>query len=406
MNRLLPRNWTIRGRLTAVYGGLFFVAGAILLTLTYLLVWQILNRQSGPMPDSDVLRNTLARLRGLTIGPNGAEIPVDQLYTAIREAQLQSRAQVLNSLLTQGIVALVAVGLLASALGWLMARRALQPVHKITETAKRIAASNPGRGLNERIALTGPRDEVTELAQTFNAMLERLDRSFDGQHRFITNASHEMRTPLAVKRALIEVTVTRPGTSQDAKQLGEAMLEINERHERLIDGLLTLADSENEVSERSPVDLSDVADHVLHQLANPAEDAGVTIRPSALGSAPVVGDPVLLERLTQNLVENAIRHNRPDGWLGVTTMSANGQSTVTVSNTGPIVRAYEIEVLFQPFRRLNRERTAGERGFGLGLSIARAISRAHGGDVTAVPRAEGGLDVTVALPADPRPDRQ
>jgi signal transduction histidine kinase len=398
MNRLLPRNWTIRGRLTALYGGLFFLAGAILLALTYLLVWQILERSTPRSPDSGALRVALSRLGSLPLGESGKEIPLEELLDAFQAAQEQQRQEVLSSLLAQGSIALVCVGLVAAALGWLLARRALQPVHKITETAKRIASSDASRGLHERITHAGPRDEVTELAQTFNAMLERLDRSFDGQTRFIANASHEMRTPLAVKRALIEITVTRPGTSDDAKQLGESLLEINARHERLIDGLLTLADSENELADRSPLDLSDVADHVLHQLSATAEDADVTVKPATLSAAPVVGDAVLLERLTQNLVENAIRHNHSAGWLSVSTSSSNGQSHVTVSNTGPIVRPYEIEVLFQPFRRLDRERTAGERGFGLGLSIARAISRAHNGDVTAVPRPEGGLDVTVTLP--------
>jgi signal transduction histidine kinase len=398
MNRLLPRNWTIRGRLTALYGGLFFAAGAILLSLTYLLVWQILDRSTPRVPESDSLRVALSRMGTLPLGPGGQEVQLEDLINTFRQAQEQQRQDVLSSLLTQGGIALVGVGLVAAALGWLLARRALQPVHKITETAKRIASSDASRGLHERITHTGPRDEVTELAQTFNAMLERLDRSFDGQTRFIANASHEMRTPLAVKRALIEITVTRPDTSQDAKQLGESLLEINARHERLIDGLLTLADSENEPADRSPLDLADIADHVLHQLSPAAEDADVTIRPSTLSAAPVVGDAVLLERLTQNLVENAIRHNRPAGWVSVSTSSSNGESRVTVSNTGPAVRPYEIEVLFQPFRRLERERTAGERGFGLGLSIARAISRAHHGDVTAAPRPEGGLDVTLTLP--------
>jgi signal transduction histidine kinase len=395
-----PRNWTIRGRLTALYAGLFFVAGAVLLALTYLLVWQILNRNGQPLPDTGELRRALSQTGSIPLGPNGESIRVDELYNVVRNAQAQVRTDVLNSLLTQGVVALVVTGLIAAALGWLLAGRALSPVQRITETARRIAGTDgAGRGLHERISLAGPRNEVTELAETFNAMLERLDRSFEGQHKFITNASHEMRTPLAVKRALIEITVSRAGTSTDAKELGEALLDINARHERLIDGLLTLADSENELTERSPVDLADVAEHVLHQLSSPARENQVEIRPSVLTAAPVVGDPVLLERLTQNLVENAIRHNNPGGWLSVKTSTAAGRSMVTVSNTGAVVRPYEVEILFQPFRRLDRERTAGERGFGLGLSIARAISRAHGGEITATPRPEGGLDMTVTLPA-------
>jgi signal transduction histidine kinase len=355
------------------------------------LVWQILNRNLPKMPDSEVMRTILARLR-VTVG-NGTDGELNDIYDTIRLANEQARSDVLDSLLIQGIIALVVLGLIAAALGWLLAGRALRPVHRITETAKRIAGS--GRGLHERIDVAGPADEMTELARTFNAMLERLDSSFDGQARFIANASHEMRTPLAVKRALIEITISRSGTSQDARDLGTSLLEIDGRHERLIDGLLTLADSESELTERSPVDLADVAEHVRDQLA---ERSDIEVRQAALDPAPVVGDPVLLERLTQNLLENAIRHNRADGWASVTTAVVDGHSTLTVSNTGPVVRPYEIELLFQPFRRLDRERVAGERGFGLGLSIARAVSRAHGGEITAVPRAGGGLDVTVALP--------
>jgi len=379
---------TIRGRLTVVYGSLFFLAGAVLIGLTYLVVWQILNRTSPKTQDAATLRTLLTRFFGK---PEADMSQYEGLAQYVQNIADQQRADVLNGLLIQSVAALAVVGVIAVALGWLLAGRALQPVHRITETAKRI--TGPGRGLHERIDLTGPRDEMTELAETFNAMLERLDRSFDGQTRFIANASHEMRTPLAVKRALIEITISRPETSADARQLGESLLTIDARHERLIDGLLTLADSENELTEHSPIDLADVAGSVLDQLREPARTAGVTIREPALDPAPVVGDPVLLERLTQNLMENAIRHNHVDGWLSVTT----GPGRLTVSNSGPVVRAYEVEVLFQPFRRLDRERVAGERGFGLGLSIARAVSRAHGGDVTAVPRPEGGLDVTVTL---------
>lgn len=383
------RGWTIRARLTAIYGGLFFLAGAVLMAVTYVLVWQILDRNVPKMPDSQSLQALLARLN-ITFAGNPQQ--VDNLYNFLRDAQDKQRQDVLSGLLVQGTVALVAVGVVAVALGWLLAGRALRPMHQVTETAKRIAGS--GRGLHERIDLSGPHNEMTELATTFNAMLERLDSSFDGQTRFIANASHEMRTPLAVERALIEVTISRPDTSEDAKRLGESLLAVNARHERLIDGLLTLADSENEVTELTPVDLADIAANVLEQLAGPARDADVEVRAATLQPSPVVGDPVLLERLTQNLVENAIRHNHSGGWLAVTTSLGR----LTVSNTGPVVRAYEVEVLFQPFRRLDRERVAGERGFGLGLSIARAISRAHSGDITAVPRPEGGLDVTVTLP--------
>jgi signal transduction histidine kinase len=401
MTSLKPRNWTIRGRLTALYGGLFFLAGAVLLALTYVLVWQGLNARLGTGADMPAFRlgtNFPGASDGMLELADGTTMSVTELATLVREREEATRDAVLGNLLAQGAVALAGVGLLAITFGWLLARRALQPVHRITETAQRIGRAD-GRGLHERIPWTGPRDEVAELATTFNAMLERLDRSFDGQRRFVANASHEMRTPLAVQRALIEITTTRPGTSSDAKQLGDGLLEVNARHEGLIDGLLTLADSQNEVTESVPVDLADVAARALEVAAEPARARSLRVE-SALAPAPVHGDPVLLERLAHNLVENAVRHNRSDGWFRVET---TGPGVLTVSNSGPVIRAYDVETMFQPFRRLDRERVSGDRGFGLGLSIVRAITHAHGGEVTAVPHADGGLAVTVTLPARAAP---
>jgi signal transduction histidine kinase len=393
MISLRPRYWTIRGRLTLLYGGLFFLAGAVLLALTYLLVRQGLNSRLGADTDLAGIRFG-ANLAGGSIElPDGTQLNISGLAELVREREQATRDAVLGNLLTQGGIALVGVGLVALAFGWLLARRALQPVHRITETAQRIGRAD-GRGLHERIPAVGPRDEVAELATTFNAMLERLDRSFDGQRRFVANASHEMRTPLAVQRALIEITTTRPGTSADAKQLGDGLLEINVRHENLIDGLLTLADSQNELIETVPVDLAEVAARALEV----TRAGDVRVEQPKLSAAPVQGDPVLLERLAHNLVENAVRHNKTGGWLRVTTSTRDGAAVFEVTNTGPVIRAYEVSTMFEPFRRLDRERVNGDRGFGLGLSIVRAITHAHGGEVTATPRAEGGLTMTVTMP--------
>ncbi|MEU7585816.1 ATP-binding protein [Micromonospora sp. NPDC049230] len=379
---------TIRARLTLIYGGLFLLAGVVLLAVTYVLVDQRM-----PQPFGVSLRD-LPKTSPTT--PSGQN--VDNLRTLIQQAQDEAKRNALESLLTQGGIALILVSAVAIAFGWLLAGRALQPLHQVTDTARRIAgADTAGRGLHERIALTGPRDEVRELADTFDEMLERLDRSFDGQRRFVANASHELRTPLALNRALVELAVSRPEASAETRRLGESLLAINERHERLIDGLLTLADSENELTERTPIDLAEVCAHVLDQTGRQAPD--VLVRRS-LAPAPVSGDPVLVERLTVNLVENAVRHNLPaDGWVEVRTgLSDDGRATLTVTNTGPAIAGYDIETMFQPFRRLSRERVAGARGFGLGLSIVRAVARAHGGTVDAQPRPAGGLIVTVTLP--------
>jgi signal transduction histidine kinase len=222
-------------------------------------------------------------------------------------------------------------------------------------------------------------------------MLARLDQSFDGQRRFIASASHELRTPLTLNRTLLEVALTPQTVSEEVRQLGTTLLAINERHGRLIDGLLVLAQSERPMSERAFVDLADIVEHVAF-----SDTAKVTTEP---GEAPVIGNPVLLERLVQNLVENGVRHNLPEnGWVRVaTSIRPGGWVELEVSNSGPAIPRYEVAGLFEPFHRYGAERTHAP-GAGLGLSIVRAVARAHGGDVRADARDEGGLIVTVTLP--------
>ncbi|GAA3736028.1 HAMP domain-containing sensor histidine kinase [Plantactinospora mayteni] len=380
---------TIRARLTLVYGGLFLLAGVVLLAVTYVLVEQRMPGTVGVALNKTRLPESTA---GRVISPNDAE----QFRIFARQIQDEARDNALETLLTQGGIALAVVSAIAVAFGWLIAGRALQPLHQITGTARRIAgAGTAGHGLHERIALDGPRDEVKELADTFDLMLERLDQSFDGQRRFVANASHELRTPLALNRSLLELAVTRPGAPAELTQLGETLLAVNERHERLIDGLLTLADSEQQVVERTPIDLAEVVGHVAEQMRTELPVH------RHLAPAPTAGDPVLLERLTQNLLENALRHNVPaNGQVWVNTGTFDGWVTLVVANTGPVVPGYEVETMFQPFRRLRQERVGGGRGFGLGLSIVRAVAGTHGGSVRAEPRHGGGLVVTVLLPAE------
>jgi len=369
---------TVRGRLTLVYGGLFVAAGLVLLGVTYVLISQRL-----PRGDS-VLRTVLPEP-----GIAGEAGP-----TKIERFTTEARDSTLNTVLTQGTIALVVVSAAAIALGWLIAGRMLQPLHRITDTARRIAFAPPGgEALHERIALDGPADEVKLLADTFDLMLARLDQSFDGQRRFIANASHELRTPLTLNRTLLEVALEPPVVSPEVRQLGTTLLAINDRHGRLIDGLLLLARSDREVTERSYVDLADIVDHVAV-----SDTVKVIAEP---GEAGVLGDPVLLERLVQNLVENGVRHNVPDGWVRVSTRTRPDRWVeLQVGNSGPVIPRYEVPGLFEPFHRYGRERLASP-GAGLGLSIVRAVARAHGGDAHAVARDEGGLIVTVLLPAAP-----
>jgi signal transduction histidine kinase len=392
------KRMTVRVRLTVLYAGLFFLAGAVLLTVVYLLVKQNLDARLGgkafisfELPAKTAPPGVGGPVAQLS---SGQRVALGDVSKALATEQNAIRDQTLDSLLTQGGIALVGIGVVAAGFGWLMAERALRPVHEITATARRVAAAGSAqRGLHERIALAGPHDEIKELADTFDDMLERLDRSFDGQRRFVANASHELRTPLAINRALAEVVMTRPGANGDARQLAEAVLSVNARNERLIDGLLVLAESENAVTERVPMDLRAVVEHVL----GGTDLQGVTCASRELCSAPVLGDPVLLERLTQNLVDNAVRHNRPGGSLSVVTGVDGGYAVLVVSNTGKPVAPYELETIFEPFRRLGGDRVRSERGFGLGLSIVRAVARAHRGDAVATPGPDGGLTVLVRL---------
>ncbi len=393
---------TIRARLTLVYGVLFLLAGVALLGVTYLLVSQQLPGDAGLTVSGHGNPGTSQNSPGTSqvtqSGPPPSEAAAPPPASAAEDRIMgEARRKALTALLTQGGIALAVVGAAAVALGWLLAGQVLQPLHRITETAGRIAdAPAADRGLHERIALDGPRDEVKQLADTFDVMLERLDHSFDGQRRFIANASHELRTPLTLNRALLEVAIHRRAASPEVRQLGETLLAINTRHEQLIDGLLLLARSEREVTERSYVDLADVVEHVAAQVP----PGTVTVHTEA-EEAATTGNPVLLERLVQNLVDNGVRHNMPeDGWIRVTSGTGpDGSPVLQVSNTGPVIPRYEIPSLFEPFRRLGTDRrSTTASGVGLGLSIVRAIARAHGGDVHAEPREGGGLVVTVTLP--------
>ncbi len=304
------------------------------------------------------------------------------------------RKAALDTLLNRSLLALLGLSVIAFAFGYAMAGRVLSPLGRITRTARRVA----GTDLTRRIELDGPDDELKELADTFDDMLDRLERAFTAQQRFVGNASHELRTPLAINRTLLEVHISDPEAPPELHQLGRTLLATNERSEQLVEGLLLLARSDNQIVERKPVDLAEVAERAIDQTRAEALARKVDIR-GERESATVQGNGVLLERIALNLVQNAVRYNVPeDGWVEVTTEVRDGQALLVVSNTGPVVPAYEIDNLFEPFRRLRTERTGSDKGVGLGLSIARSVARAHGGRIIAEPREGGGLVMRVTLP--------
>ncbi|MFJ8358433.1 sensor histidine kinase [Streptomyces sp. NPDC093984] len=387
----LPFPWlrpTIRIRLTLLYGGMFLIAGILLLSIIYLFAAHALNVGS-ELPFKILSGQVASDTCNLPQQPS-ASVLNDALDACVNE----QRQHALDNLLSQSLLALLGLAVIAFAFGYAMAGRVLSPLGRITRTARAVAGSD----LSRRIELDGPDDELKELADTFDDMLERLQRAFMAQQRFVGNASHELRTPLAINRTLLEVHLSDPGAPAELQQLGKTLLATNERSEQLVEGLLLLARSDNQIVERKPVDLAEVASQAIDQVHAEAEAKGVEIRGER---APVVvqGNGVLLERIALNLVQNAVRYNVPEGgWVEVTTQAQHGQAVLVVSNTGPVVPAYEIDNLFEPFTRLRTERTGSDKGVGLGLSIARSVARAHGGHISAQPREGGGLVMRVTLP--------
>ncbi|MEU9331858.1 HAMP domain-containing sensor histidine kinase [Streptomyces sp. NPDC048290] len=379
---------TIRIRLTLLYGGMFLIAGILLLSIIYLLAAQALNVGS-ELPFRIVEGKVSSSICNF---PESGSATV--FNDAMNDCVGQQRQHALDNLLSRSLLALLGLAVIAFAFGYAMAGRVLSPLGRITRTARAVAGSD----LSRRIELDGPDDELKELADTFDDMLERLQRAFTAQQRFVGNASHELRTPLAINRTLLEVHLSDPQAPVELQQLGKTLLATNERSEQLVEGLLLLARSDNQIVERKPVDIAEVASQAVDQVHAEADAKGVQIR-GTREAAVVQGNGVLLERIALNLVQNAVRYNVPEGgWVEVTTGIQHGHAVLVVANTGPVVPAYEIDNLFEPFRRLRTERTGSDKGVGLGLSIARSVARAHGGHIAAQPREGGGLVMRVTLP--------
>jgi signal transduction histidine kinase len=361
----MPRP-TVRLRLTLLYAGVFLLAGAALLTVSYILV-----------------RNNI------TTDPVGDGSPADELRRAI---QREVADDALDHLRIKYAMALIAMTAFSVLVGWLVAGRALRGLQQITAAARGVSQDN----LDQRIALEGPRDELKELADTFDAMLERLSSAFASQRRFVANASHELRTPLSVMRTELEVTLADPdATNAELRAMAETVHEAMDRTERLVQALLTLARSEGAVSRRDPVDLATAARLALDQTARDAQSARLDVA-TDLHAAPVRGDRRLLERLVANLVENAVGHNRPGGRVSVSTSTRNGHSVVEVVNDGDALDPATLPTLLEPFQRIDRG--ARSDGAGLGLSIVRSVAHAHGGSVALAACPDGGLRATVTLP--------
>ncbi|MBV8080483.1 MAG: HAMP domain-containing protein, partial [Actinobacteria bacterium] len=387
-----------RLRLTALYGGLFLVCGAMLLTTMYFVVrhqyssdffvasgkkFIVATASSVPLPKIAITKFGIGKIPVQVLKPNPTPAQL------ALQAQAQSTAA-LHKLLVDCAFALAVMAVISIWLGWIVAGRALRPLRTITNAARDISETN----LHRRLALDGPNDEIHQLGTTFDGLLERLERAFDAQRRFVANASHELRTPLTYERALLEVALADPdATERTLREVCSKVLAVGEQQERTIEALLTLSRSQRGLESRETVDLAAIASAALAR----ADTDDVTVR-ERLGTAVMRGDPRLIERLVANLVDNAVTYNVPDGEIAVSTHRDADRAVLTVENTGPVIPTYELDRIFQPFQRLDPERT-NNRGTGLGLSIVQAIATAHGAALVALPRPLGGLRVEVAFPA-------
>ncbi|MCK1796756.1 HAMP domain-containing histidine kinase [Streptomyces sp. XM4193] len=414
--RALVDRMPFRARLAAAFSGLFLLAGIALLTFVVLLARYGTKQQAagisvrisdhekptGPdAPGRDGSGGPEAELPGgktdfAPTGPGphpsgrtahrGDGAAIQQLEQSVQAVQDTALRQML---LWSG-VGLVVMAVLAGLLGWWLAGRALRPVASMTEAARRISEQN----LHQRLALTGPDDELHRLADTFDSMLDRIQKYVESQRRFVANASHELKTPLAVQRTSLQVGLVDP-LPDGLADVREDLLDANRDAVQLVDALLLLARSDRGPDETEPVDLAATARLATTELTPLADDRAVHLELDTAADPPPTlrGDPVLLRHLLTNLIRNAVQYNHPGGDVCVR-LDAR---TLTVTNTGPHVPPERIPDLFEPFRRLDADRTATS-GHGLGLSIAASIAEAHHATLTAHPRPTGGLTLTLHLP--------
>ncbi len=387
LGRIWPQK--VRTRLALLYAALFLISGSALLGLTYGLV--AANLPDKPASSASRFdRNQLAKLSVACkqqIPDPGTVLACKQAFTAGGESV---RQRALDSLLIFSLVGLGVMTVASGGLGWYVSGRVLRPVRAITEAARRASDQH----LGERLALTGAQDELKELADTFDDMLERLDLSFAAQRRFVANASHELRTPLTVMRTAIDVALAKPNrTTQHLEDMAARVRRSVDRAEHMIEALLVLAISDQGVTSSELLDLSAVAEDALELAAPGITELGLRVE-ADLGPAETTGDQQLIERMVWNLVDNAVRHNEPGGWIRVTTGRCPGGAVLRIANSGAVVPPGAVPTLAEPFRRIHK---GSDGGVGLGLSIAQSVSTAHGAQLDIHSQPEGGLDISLTL---------
>ncbi|MER5853534.1 ATP-binding protein [Streptomyces sp. NPDC002012] len=389
-----------RARLTALYGGLLVLAGALLMGLVYLLVSEglyasVLTAVAPAVPDgaTPAIRSGVASVPKPPSSDWAQTVVMEPgQYAVAKRVTTAAGDAALNQLLTVSGVSLAVYSTLSVALAWWMAGRVLRPVGVITARARRLSGSN----LHERLALKAPPGELKELADTFDGMLDRIEELVAARQRFAANAAHELRTPLAVQRAAAEIGLADDPPPEKVAWIRDKLIDTAADSEQLIEGLLLLAVSDEGLRRRERVELDATAATVTEALEAEAKERSITVEAEAR-PVSVEGDPVLLDHLVHNLVANALRHNHPGGTVRVRV----GPGGLEVANTGPVVDPATVPLLFEPFRRAQARRHAPGEGAGLGLSIVASIARAHGGEASATANPGGGLTVRAVLPTCP-----
>jgi hypothetical protein len=372
-------------RLMLLYAALFLISGAVLLAITYGLAWNATQPPAGP------------DYPGKTVFPKYKQAQLAQQHAN----EVHQRAADLHQLLASSGIALLMTAVLSVALGWFVAGRVLRPLRTMTVAAQRISEQN----LHERLAVAGPDDELKRLGDTIDGLLARLEAAFDAQRRFVANASHELRTPLTVMRTALDVATRKPGPPAPGVTILAGKIRAGlDKADRLVESFLTLARAQHGGTvRRSTVALDKLAATVLAERSAAINDMFLTVGQDH-HDAPVPGNQALLTHLIDNLIDNAIRHNQPGGWICVATGSGADTAWLVVENSGPVLDPGRVGELAQPFRRAAPDRTGtNDTGVGLGLSIVAAIAATHDGTLDLQARPDGGLRVAVTLPLAVRP---
>ncbi|MEN3537799.1 HAMP domain-containing sensor histidine kinase [Microbispora sp. ZYX-F-249] len=380
MNRL--RNGTVGLRFTILYAGVFLVSGIGLLSLTFLLAGE--GRRSVPVDP-----------------PPPAADGLDELHQRVRHLQEQLaevHAQHSRQLLIGSLIALTVMAVVSVLAGRALARRVLRPLRVITAATRRITADD----LHRRLGVSGPADEVKDLADTIDDLLGRLEASFAAQRRFVANASHELRTPLATMRASLDVAVAKPGAARQTLVLGDRLRTQLDRVDELLDGFLVLARAQHgALIGAADVDVARLAARAMTDRATGIAAKRLGVTEDLRAGVVTRGDAALLARMVENVVDNAVTHNEDDGWIRLETFREDAEVRLVVETAGPVLDQRDVDRLPRPFERLGADRTGN--GSGLGLSIVAAIAAAHGGRLELLARPRGGLRVSISLPSVPPP---